>query len=283
LSIVLHFSNFIKFINVHFHFMYDEEAALRRALEESIATELLPPEQRIPHSGFNERSTQTEIVVNDIYKNIEKCENQMKELMEMDLSKTKVFDKSRSSSLKKTISRFSSQSPNNSPESSLNSSAEIRMHQDRAFYEAERRHIMAEEEDLTSDISLDFDLESEYEEYEDDLESTIISAEDLHQLIPSLTDAPQATAAQPPITNQTTPEIAPITIAMQLPRGRSVYNFSPNDLGQRVYEVVINTLKTQIVSIPDDLQVIDPLGNVLLKDKTLAEQNIPTKTLFSVR
>ena len=246
--------------------MYNEEAALRRALEESIAAEIIPPEQRIPPNDDDDKSTSTQKIVREMLKNIDICEQKINALISMDLTNTKIFNKSQSLRSPKSKSRKSLSSPQNSSSGQLNTSAEIRMQQDRAFYEAEQRQII---DNLSEEDFNELSFEEEEEEVFGTFSSESLLSqeeEDQQQHAPSVSNDQNA-----------------LTIALQLPRTRVVYSFMPSDLGKCVYDKAQAALIEQGEDEIEDFQIIAPLGQPLLKDKTLAEQHVVNKTLFSVR
>ncbi|EAX99309.1 hypothetical protein TVAG_152280 [Trichomonas vaginalis G3] len=232
---------------------YNEEEAMRNAIQESIENqqmqEILPP-------GYGQPvETPVDAKVNRLLYAIDRTKAKIDQLMKYDITKTM---KATSSPKKKT------------PPPPLSSSAQIRNEQDRKYRLAELEALRRQEEEE----------EEANEQYEDDnLHSPTAHTEgeeNQEQGEPSVIEEP---VSQIPSQNDSI-----IIMKVQINCQKLTFTYPSSTKGEVVYQAVFDHMQPTSNSMTfDSLQILDPIGKLLERNKTLAEQNIRNKTLFFVR
>ena len=257
------------FINVHKKkfkkkmFMYNEDEAYNNAIRESLAAQLIPPEQRGIPTNIQGNETGTQIKVREMLASIDMCRDKIKELMELDLNKKPAPKPSPNSKrLSPNISRISQND-------SLDSTQQLIRQQDEDFYAAENRQlrIEAEEEEMEEDEDGFLTFDDSIGSHEEDDDAKISDSDtDTDDFVNSLF----------------TDDL--IVIKIRLPKESKEFSFQPTALGQKVYDKVSKKIGDQLnVTDLGNFEIVDALGVVLQKDKTLEEQGIRSKTIFTAR
>lgn len=228
---------------------YDEDAAIRAAVEESLAMQNVPPRYRDQYSNADidfddlEAKTPIEMKVAAILSNANRCRAKISKLITLDTQNTKQLPSS----------------PKKSPQHSLNSTAEIRRQQD-IEYERALNEILQANSDSSS-IHSDFSNEQiSYSDEDDNAQNTQHEEED------------EEDGAEE--------NVQMLKVAITLSNGSKVMNsFPSNQKGEIVYTwAAEEEAKTSHGTLSFDL--VGPTGEKLLKNRKLSSQNIPNRTNF---
>ena len=238
---------------------YNEDEALSNAIIESIAMQMIPPDQRGIPDNIQGNETGTQIRVREIMESIDKCQQKIKKLVEIDLDKQQI---------PKTTQN--KQSPNSHKSfrnsTDLNSTAELRKIQDEEYANAELEQLRIDEEE-TSDIEMDFN--SSDDDDLTDFGSTTDNSSD--NLINENSNQP---------IEGDNKYIFKINLGTEKPE----LHFSSSTLGELVYQEVIKRYKNRLnMTDVSDIELYYPPSTTLVRDLTLEEQRMPFKTVLYIK
>lgn len=231
---------------------YNEEEAMRNAIQDSLDTAM----NQIPLPNTNDQQvlSPVDVKVNRLLYAIDNTQKKIEELLKYDIKKTlKVA----------SPKKKSTQNPLETSGGGANSISE----QDRLYYLAEQAALRRQEQEE----------EEQAHEEEETHEQPSTHNEDVPT--PQIIQPIEEGNSQLPTQSQDQ-----IIMAFMTNNGRIKFNFPPDTMGEQVYRSVFNQMKPTTNSLAEDqYQIVDPYGTVLVRDKTLEEQHVRTKTVYSVR
>ena len=209
---------------------------------------------RAVEESIEQRSTPAR-VIQDMLDRIQQCENKILDLMKIDL--TKPIQKPGWSPKKSNSSQIS--------DNSLTSTGEILRKQDEDYRLLERQALLEqdEEEDEGDDLSNYDDLSAGDHEWD---------------FLSTSTESGQEDEVE-----QNDDQSNNIIIKIQLSGETPEFSFPPQAIGQKVYDAVFQKYSAQISSGRNGFKLKDIFGKEILRDKTLQEQQIKNKTMFSIK